>query len=175
MRTFLTLVFLLRIIPAAISADTTSCYNQSRFTVRGNSLEPIIKAGKSVEVLTGYYNCNPVLREDIVVYNYSGNKNPIIKVVKGIPGDTISLSKNGDNYWNILINGEILRNSENIPYQLTEKEYKIISLYIKDYNGVIPENTYLIMGNKPKGSLDSRRIGLVDKKDIVGKVIRTSE
>jgi signal peptidase I len=137
--------------------------------VRGNSLEPLIKDGETIEVLFGYYDCNPIQRNDIVIYFYAGNKNPIIKIVKGIPGDKFSLKKT-NNGWYILINGEILKNSENQPYILNEQGYRLLSLYEKDYKGIIPEDTYLILGNLPQGSLDSSHFGFVGKKDILGKV-----
>jgi signal peptidase I len=137
--------------------------------VKGNSLEPLIKDGETIEVLFGYYDCHPIQRNDIVLYSYSGNKNPIIKIIKGIPGDKFSLKKTS-NGWYILINGEILKNSENQPYILDDQGYRLLSLYEKDYKGIIPEDAYLILGNLPQGSLDSSHFGLVGKKDILGKV-----
>jgi signal peptidase I len=137
--------------------------------VKRNSLEPLIKDGETIEVLFGYYNCNAIERNDIVLYSYSGNKNPIIKIIKGIPGDRFSLKKT-NNGWYILINGEILKNSENQPYILDDQGYRLLSLYEKDYKGIIPEDAYLILGNLPQGSLDSSHFGLVGKKDILGKV-----
>ncbi len=138
--------------------------------VRGNSLNPLIESGETVKILFGYYNCNEIEREDIITYNYSGNENPIIKIVKGLPGDNFSLEK-VDSGYNILINDKISKNSKNQPYILDERGYKMLSLYEKDYKGIIPANSYLILGNLAEGSLDSRIIGLVDKKDILGKVI----
>jgi signal peptidase I len=137
--------------------------------VKGNSLEPLIKDGETIEVLFGYYDCHTIERNDIVLYSYAGNKNPIIKIIKGIPGDRFSLKKT-NNGWYILINGEILKNSENQPYILDDQGYRLLSLYEKDYKGIIPEDAYLILGNLPQGSLDSSHFGLVGKKDILGKV-----
>jgi signal peptidase I len=122
--------------------------------VIGNSLEPLIKDGETIEVLFGYYSCRQIQRNDIVLYSYSGNKNPIIKIIKGIPGDKFSLKKT-NNGWYILINGKILKNSQNQPYILDERGYRVLSLYEKDYKGIIPEDAYLILGNLPQGSLDS--------------------
>jgi type IV secretory pathway protease TraF len=53
---------------------------------------------------------------------------------------------------------------------LDERGYRVLSLYEKDYKGIIPEDAYLILGNLPQGSLDSSHFGLVGKKDILGKV-----
>ena len=137
--------------------------------VRGTSLFPLIKPGQEIKLLYGYYDCHPVERGDVVAYDYAGRENPIIKIIKAIPEDKFHLEK-ASNGWHIFVNDKILRNSENKPYLLSENGYKMLSLYWKDYNGIIPENTYLILGNLVSGSLDSSRFGLVYKTDILGKV-----
>lgn len=137
--------------------------------VRGNSMVPLVKDGQVVRVLFGYYNCNEIKRQDIVLYDYAGNQNPLIKIVKGVPGDKFALRKT-DRGWNILINGEVVKNSEGIPYLISGKKYKMLALYEKDYQGLIPDNAYLLLGNLPSGSMDSIHYGLVHKNDILGKV-----
>jgi len=139
--------------------------------VRGNSLSPLIENGDTVKVLFGYYDCNDIKRNDIVLYSYAGNEDPLIKIVKGIPGDKFALQKTQVGCWNILINDKILENSQNSPYCISEQGYKMLSLYEKDYQGVIPEDAYLIMGNLISGATDSTRYGLVHKNDILGKAI----
>ncbi len=139
--------------------------------VRGTSLSPLIRPGEEVKIFRGYYRDHPVQRGDIVLVNYSGNENPLIKIVKGLPQDSFALQK-GDNRagWHILINNKILKNSENKDYVNYGKRHKMLSLYIKDFNGVIPENTYLVLGNIPAGTLDSTRFGLIDGKQIIARV-----
>ncbi|MEA3229570.1 MAG: signal peptidase I [archaeon] len=138
--------------------------------VRGNSLTGIVENGQAVKIHLGYYGCNGVKREDIVVYNYSGSENLLIKVVKGLPQDNFSLQKTGAE-WNLVINAGIVKNSESIPYILNEQVYAMLSLYMDDYGGIIPENTYLILGNIAEGSLDSTHFGLIDREDISGKAM----
>ena len=137
--------------------------------VRGDSLSPLVVSGQTVKILFDYYDCYEIKRNDIVVYNFSGNSNPIIKIVKGLPGDKFHLEKT-ESGWQILINNEVLKNSENKPYLLSENGYRMLSLYEKDYKGQIPEDAFLILGNIISGSLDSTRFGLVGKDDILGKV-----
>ena len=140
--------------------------------VRGTSLSPLIRPGEEVTILRGYYGDHPVQRGDIVLVNYSGNEAPLIKIVKGLPQDSFALQKcdNGAG-WHILINNKILNNSENKAYVNYDKRHKMLSLYIKDFNGVIPENAYLVLGNVPAGTLDSTRFGLIDKSAIIAKVM----
>lgn len=137
--------------------------------VRGNSLAGLLEPGQTVKILFGFYDCYEIKREDIVLYNYAGNSNPLIKIVKGVSGDKFRLQKT-DSGWNILINGEIVRNSQNQPYVLDGGAYKMFSLYERDYARVIPKDAYLILGNLAGGSLDSSHFGLIDKSDILGKV-----
>ena len=51
-------------------------------TVRGNSLSGFIEQGETIKIFTGYYDCHDVKKEDIIVYDYSGNEVPLIKIVK---------------------------------------------------------------------------------------------
>ena len=149
--------------------NQTCVINVEEKTVHGTSLSGLIEPGSTVKILFGYYNCNEIRRGDIVVYNYSGNPNPIIKIVKGIPGDLFHLQKTESGY-NILINGEIVKNSQSEPYLLGESGYRMLSLYENDYKDVIPANAYLLLGNIASGSLDSTHFGLIGKDDITGKV-----
>jgi type IV secretory pathway protease TraF len=89
-----------------------------------------------------------------------------------MPGDRFAITreKNGSG-WNLLINGELARNSEYIPYSLSEQGRRLMELYARDYRGTIPGNAYLILGNRPEGTLDSTRFGLVGASDILGKAI----
>ena len=139
--------------------------------VRGMSLSPLIKPGAEVKALYGYYQQHSVGRGDIVLVDFAGRENPLIKIVKGMPQDSFALQKaeNG-NGWNILINSKILKNSENKDYALSGKRYQMLSLYVKDYNGIIPENAYLLLGNTPIGSLDATRFGLISRSSIIAKV-----
>ncbi len=105
----------------------------------------------------------------MIIYSYAGNPDPIIKIVKGLPGDKFLLQKTG-NGWNIIINDETIKNSQNQPYALDASGYRMLSLYERDYKGIIPADAYLLLGNLASGSLDSSRFGLVGKQDILGKV-----
>ena len=137
--------------------------------VRGNSLDPLIKSDQTIKALFGYYDCNKIKICDIVLFDYAGNKNSVIKIVKGISGDKFELRQSNSGY-NIIVNGQIVKNSENEPYLVSGNAYKMLSLYEKDYKGVIPEDAYLLLGNRISGSVDSTTFGLVDKSGIIAKV-----
>lgn len=138
--------------------------------VKGSSLYPLINSGQDVEVLFGYYDCHLIERGDVVLVRYAGNDNLLIKIAKGLPEDRFEL-KEKNTSWNIFINGNTLKNSENKNYLINNREYQMLSLYEKDYNHRIPKNAYLVLGNKETGSVDSTHFGLIDKSNIVAKVL----
>ena len=163
--------------PSASSSSTPShgsskCVVEERpLKVRGSSLSGLIEDGAVLKVLMGYYKCHSVERDDIIIYNYPAG-DPLIKIAKGVAGDKFHLQETDKDCWNILINDKVIKNSQNLPYCISQQGHQMLSLYEKDYKGVIPQDAYLILGNSLGGSLDSTRFGLVGKNDILGKAIR---
>jgi len=133
----------------------TSCPVQEEIrTVRGNSLEPLVPSGSEIKALFGYYHCHEIKRGDLVLYRYTGDKVPLLKIE-----------------YNLIINGKITVNSQNMPYVFNGNKYRMLALYEHDYQGIIPQNTYLLLGDQANGSVDASVFGLVDKSDIIGKAI----
>lgn len=102
------------------------------------------------------YQINGVKRFDVVVIKYGDDH--IIKRVIGLPGEIVKY-KNGVLY----VNGKKI--DEPFIDQKTE-DFSTSSL-IK--NGVIPVNTYFVVGDNRNNSYDSRYIGFIKKADIMGK------
>jgi signal peptidase I len=145
------------------------CLTEERVViVRGDSMTPYLVPDDEVKALFGYYDCHDVLRNDVVLYKYSGKENLLIKFVRAVPGDKWDLRQSGVNY-NIIVNDTVLLNSAGSPYLIADTSIKMLQLYVKDYP-VIPENTYLLLGDKVEGSLDSSAFGLVGKDDIMARV-----
>ena len=138
--------------------------------VRGGSLSPLIKNGQKVKFFANYYNCHEIQRGDVVLYSYAGDNVPLIKIIRGVPGDSFALKQASQGTYLILINGEILKNSEDKPYLISGKKYQMLALYERDYRGRIPADTYLLLGNIPSGTIDSTRFGLIGREGIMGKV-----
>lgn len=149
--------------------DKVECtINSKVVTINGYSMYPFLKPEEDVQALFNYYDCNDISRNDVVLYRYSGNSNLLIKFVKAVPDDKWNLKKT-DNGYEIAVNDIFLLNSEGKPYLIPESSIKMLELYVKDYP-VIPADTYLLLGDKTDGSLDSTSFGLVGKKDIMAKV-----
>lgn len=130
--------------------------------VHGNSLAPLAKDGAEIDGVRG--DCGAPKHGDFVLVDSPRNPNlPLIKIVFGVPGDKFRLKETEGGH-NLIINGTLAKNSEGKPYLFAGKRKDMLSLY----EGPIPANTYLILGNDPSGSTDSTRIGLVDKSAIAG-------
>ncbi len=143
-----------------------------KMIVRGNSMEPYLKDGDYIFAQNGYYDKNPVTKEDVVLVNFSWREDPLVKFIKGVPGDSFFIKKAEGGNFNILINNEILKNFDGIPYKISYSGFRVLELYVKDYKGVIPEDAYLVMGNLAEGSEDSARFGLMSIENISARVFK---
>ena len=93
---------------------------------------------------------NDLERFDIVVIETGDTY--LIKRIIGLPGETISYKA-----------GKLYINGKNIddPYYKNENT--------SDFESVkIPKNNYFVMGDNRSDSIDSRIIGVIDKKNITG-------
>jgi type IV secretory pathway protease TraF len=72
--------------------------------------------------------------------------------------------------WNIVINNTPAVNSANKPYLLSDTDSRMLAYYATSYKGVIPPDTYIILGDAVGGSEDSTAFGLVAKSGLVGRV-----
>ncbi len=152
--------------------DPRECQVKSgKRIVRGSSLSPLIENGQTIEALFGYYDCNKLQRDDVVLYSYAGNEAPLIKIIRGVPGDGFKLKQTKQGVWHILINDNILKTSSNNPYLISGKSYEMLALYERDYKNKIPKGMYLLLGNISSGGMDSTRFGLIGKNNVLAKVL----
>ncbi len=96
-------------------------------------------------------------RFDIVVINYKGEK--LIKRIVGLPGETLEYKNNS-----LYINGKLIK--EKFTKNVITAYYNLEFLGIK----TIPKETYFVMGDNRTNSVDSRLLGVINKKDITGRV-----
>jgi len=100
-----------------------------------------------------------IVRGDIVICKEGGEL--LCKRVIAVPGDTIFISEDNNVYINGVLNSEF-----SLPDTYSEKSnYCNTELYI-------PSNMYFVMGDNRGNSLDSRFFGPLDKKLIVGRVLK---
>ncbi len=145
-----------------VETDKTCPVSETMHEVRGQSLVGVVEEGTTILIEEGYYKCHKAKKNEIVAYRYAGNPNLIIKIIKGVPGDSLKINPEGQ----IVVNNEILATTMNEPYITRVDPPSALKLY----EGAIPEDAYLILGNIPSGGVDSTRFGLVHISDVVGKV-----
>lgn len=123
-----------------------------------NSMDPMISSGDRVVInkLAKSYKVGDV----IVFKSGSGDRCAARIVASG--GDVVSLNNVGGLYVN-----NSLRQEENIHTVTTITDTAV------SYPVIVDEGTYFVLGDNRTDSVDSRNyeVGLVDKKDIMGKVV----
>jgi len=140
-------------------------------TVRGKSMEPYLLDGDEVKIDSDYYEKNQIQKGDVVIIDFEWRQDPVVKFVHAIPGDEFGIERQQDGSYFVLVNGEAIKNSENEFYSLSYSKTRMLDLYINDFDGVIPENMYLVFGNLTQGTQDSTQFGLIQKEKIIGKVV----
>src|SRR5574343_641993 len=59
--------------------------------VSGSSLAGILESGTKIKILYDYYQCHETQKEDIIVFQPDLELNPVVKIIKGLPGDALAL------------------------------------------------------------------------------------
>ncbi len=119
--------------------------------VQGTSMVPTLE-DKQI-LLLNKWNHN-YERFQIVVLDYHGTK--LVKRIVGLPGDNVFYQK-GKLYINDKEVKETFQHGKTGNFKLEELGYD-----------EIPNDYYFVMGDNRMNSTDSRTIGLVAKKDILG-------
>ena len=121
--------------------------------VDGGSMDNTLENGQLVLINKFIYRFDDINRFDIVVINNDADSDKIIKRVIGLPN-------------------EIIEYRDNILYINGKKvEAEIGFIDTEDFIAKTGENEYFVLGDNRPISKDSRMIGLIDEKDILGKAV----
>lgn len=156
--------------------------------VNGTSMAPTVSNNSTIflsylekidrfDVVVAYITTEDSVVENLSIYQQEQYPEYYIKRVIGVPGDTVT--------W---VNGVLTINGEVVEEDFFDQEtiQNHIDTWTKDtgffgnfaykengmikYSTVIPEGYYFVMGDNRSNSIDSRRIGLIPKKNIEGVV-----
>lgn len=128
--------------------------------VSGDSMNPAFYDGDRVVIQR--FAKGSIEKGDVIVFE-TKNEEKLIKRVIATAGDTVDISKNQGGLY---VNGKAVE--EDYIYTVTA-----ISDEATSYPITVGEDCYFVLGDNRTNSKDSRdsEIGLISKKDIVGKVI----
>ncbi|MCG1272974.1 signal peptidase I [Staphylococcus epidermidis] len=143
----------------------------TRYTVKGNSMDPTFKNKEELivnKLSTRFYSID---RGDVIVFHATKNKDYIKRLI-GKPGDEVKYKKD-----KLYINGKYVdepylkaNKNKRVTKYLTEN-FSVSDLKKSKGKNKIPKDKYLVLGDNRFVSNDSRRdLGLLDKDKVVGKV-----
>ncbi len=127
--------------------------------VNGSSMDDTLE-NKDIMILDKLsYRFSSIKRFDIVVVKQ--DKEYLIKRVIGLPGENVEYKNNI-----LYINGEKVE--EDFSHKKTE-DFTLEELDSKK----VPDQYYFVLGDNRGNSMDSRMIGFIPKKNIIGKTSLT--
>lgn len=127
--------------------------------VDGESMMPTLENGDRMVVNKIEYSIGEPDRFDIVVFHAPEQKDYIKRII-GLPGETVEYKND-----QLIINGK----SYDEPYLDQYKSEITEGTLTEDFTSeLIPEGYVFVMGDNRRFSKDSRHIGIVDQKEIVG-------
>ncbi len=138
----------------------SQCWHEEPVTISGQSMEPTLHDGENVTGLVGYYGCNEPARGDIVLFRTPEGLG--VKRIAAVPDDTWGV-KNGT----LLIDGTVAER-EGRAYAITPKMAALLEQYASF--DPLPADQYFLLADYTGNALDSRRIGIVAREDLIGKI-----
>lgn len=134
--------------------------------VDGDSMMPTLENGDRMIVNKFSYKIGEPERFDIVVFHAPEQKDYIKRVI-GVPGDFVEYKDD-----QLYINGEAINEPYLDAYKAQISEGNLTGDFsLNDIDpslDVIPEGYVFVMGDNRRFSKDSRHIGIVDQKEIIG-------
>lgn len=128
------------------------------FSVEGPSMKPALQPDDRVVVSNIGYE--PQQGDIVVISDTDGDGKPIVKRVIAVEGDVVDINFTTGV---VTVNGK----EEHFSDELTKQQADIA------FPLTVPEGTVFVLGDNRGVSLDSRssRVGCVDERNIVGKVL----
>lgn len=149
------------------TAADLSCVTEEKHTIRGSSMAPALKDGEEVTGLRGYFECNSLEKNQIVILEFKTREGEsFVKRVVGKGGDSVEFL-NGQ----AKLNGEILKSSNGEPHQFSKRSQGLLSIPLRD--GKIQEGYFFVLSEETQqNAFDSRQYGYVEDEHIKGLVVK---
>ncbi len=151
--------------------ETTCVNHQVEIPLNDPLMAGILTQDQYLEVLFGYYKCNPVQRQELVYYRMSPPLDPVIRRVHGIPGDRFEVLDAGTaRTYNLKINGELVK-TQNQIFFFTSDDLPPLKTFEIARQGVLGLNEFIVFAEVPPGGSDSTALGIVKLTAFEGKVV----
>ncbi|RUS46392.1 signal peptidase I [Cohnella sp. AR92] len=134
------------------------------FIVDGESMEPNFQDRERIIVNKILYKIRDPKPGEVIVFHVPDEQRDFIKRVIAVPGDTVQV-----------VGDKVLVNGKEIDEPYLKKAIEQAHAEGANYNdedfpeGTVPENHLFVMGDNRSNSKDSRMIGYIDMKEIVGR------
>jgi hypothetical protein len=132
----------------------------------------LLEKDAKVKVLENFYNCNAPKVGDLAWYRFSDQIPPVVRFIRGVPGDRYTLKESSDKkgFWTISINNKEVMTSSG-PYLIQSSSVPPLKTYELSRNGLLLDDEYILLGNTSPSISDSSNLGLIHKKNLIGKVV----
>jgi signal peptidase I len=145
------------IVVILISINLYKSSTTINIEVIGKSMEPTLH---SRQTLKAQKDTSKIKRGDIIIFRFPGKNKVLIKRVIGLPGEKIRIENE-----KVFINDKVLDE----PYIKEQMNSSLDENLPVDF--VIPVDAYYVMGDNRNNSNDSRSLGVIPIKSILGKLI----
>ncbi|MBX9766838.1 MAG: hypothetical protein K2X47_06165 [Bdellovibrionales bacterium] len=154
-----------------IDASTPCPGPEIKYRMVDGSMAGIIEKDEQVDVVINYFACNPILKDQLVLYRFSGAVDPVLRRVVAVEGDTFKVQKDTKHKaWNLLVNGKIVKSQNGEPHYFGFDQPPTLSLYEAPRKGKLQKDETLVFTSNPPSEKDSGTFGLTSKTDMVGLV-----
>lgn len=152
--------------------------------ITGPAMAPNYENGEKYLACKLFYKVSKPSRGDVILFEYAQSLGyTYVGRIIALPGDVLLI---GDG--KVYIDGQELKEEYLAPGAETEsmgaREFKEVGNYqgvleetgfqgfiSEDQKITIPVDSYFVMGDNRNESIDSRSLGLVNSKDIIGKLL----
>ncbi|MDQ0257012.1 signal peptidase I [Evansella vedderi] len=138
----------------------------TNYIVYGQSMMPTIEDGERIIVNKIGYEMNEPDRFDLIIFHATQDTDYIKRVI-GLPGDTIEYKDD------VLYVNDVAVREE---FLASHRDAYTTGLFTENFtlesvtgSSIVPEDHVFVLGDNRRNSIDSRHIGFVEFKEIVGK------